>query len=106
MATDTESSRAITPFEKAALLLFFVALGVYYFAGEKAGIRVFGVWLLMFALAMHMNGRIEIWISGRPGSWSLTGPLATVLNVLMALLGAAVVIWPEVPMLMLERSGR
>lgn len=104
MATDTAPSRAITLFEKAGLFAFAIFLILYFFVSEMAGTRGFGAWLILFALALHTNGRIEFWISGQPGGWNLTGPLATVLNVLIAGTGLAVLIWPEVAMGMLQGS--
>ncbi len=88
--------------EKAVFLAFFVALALHFFVGKTAGVRGFGVWFVLFALALHKRGHIDFWISGQPGGWKLTGPFATVLNVLVAVIGLAVLIWPEVA---IEISG-
>ena len=106
MAIDTPSDRPITAFEKAGVIVFFGALAMYYFVSEKAGARAFGVWLVLFAIAMHKNGGIEFGISGRPGTRRLTGPLAAILNALVALLGVVVVIWPEIPIKLLGWDAR
>ena len=106
MATDNAPARAVTPFEKAGLLAFAISLILYFFVSETAGTRGFGAWLVLFALALHTNGRIEFWISDQPGGRNLTGPLATAFNVVVAITGLAVLIWPEVAMAILQESAK
>ena len=87
-----------TGLEIPAVILFCVTVALFLFVSAKMGTRSLGLFIVLMALVQHRQGRIPYGWEGQPPSGYLTGPLAMLVNVLVAAIGLAVFVWPEVAM--------
>jgi len=77
-------------------VIFFCVTVVLFFVSVKAGTRATGLFIMLMALVQHRQGRIPYGWEGQPPSGYLTGALAMVVCILIAAIGLAVAVWPEV----------
>lgn len=96
MATEKPTTSDDDGFGLLGLVAFGAVVALFLFVSTKAGTRGMGVLMLLAALLQQVRGRIAYGWEGRPPSGYITGPLATGLNLLFAVIGVAMLIWPEV----------
>lgn len=77
---------------------FLAVVALFIFVSTKAGTRGVGVYMAVGFLSQLRKGRIAYGWEGRPASGYITGWPATVLILVFAALGMAMLIWPEVAM--------
>ena len=85
--------------------LFAIVLMTFVLFGIETGARVLGGVMISSALWKQLKGRIPYGWEGQAPSGYLSGGIATILNLAMALFGLAILIWPEVAMAVLGWSG-
>lgn len=102
MATDKSQTSRSNKFSLIELGAFLVVVALFLFVSTKAGTRAVGTCMLASALVQQWKGEIAYGWEGRPPSGYITGWPATLLNLILGLLGIAVIIWPEVAMSILE----
>jgi hypothetical protein len=98
MATSRRESDDAGDVSLAGLAAFLVPVVLFLFVSVRAGTRALGLVMTVGALTQQVKGRIPYGWEGRPPSGYITGWIATVLNLVFALAGLAIVVWPDVAM--------
>jgi hypothetical protein len=98
MATDKSRAAKEGELSLIGLAAFIAIVLLFQFVSTKAGTRAMGVSMLAGAVVQQFRGRIEYGWRGMPAAGYITGALATLLNLLLATVGLAIVVWPEVAM--------
>lgn len=96
MATEKPTTSEDDGFGLPGLVALAVVVALFLFVSTKAGTRGMGVLMLLAALLQQVRGRIAYGWEVRPPSGYIMGSLATCLNLLFAVIGVAMLTWPEV----------
>ena len=95
MATDNHHRFGLL--DALGFLAFLVGVAFFLLVSAKAGMRVFGFWMIAGAILQHLSGRgVPYGWEGQPPRGHVTGWLAHFFNGAMAAVGLAMLVWPEV----------
>lgn len=74
------------------LLAFAAVVALALLVDLSTGLRAFGAWMVVTAIVQQVTGRLPINWEGEPPSRATM----TVLNSVVGLVGAVVLVWPDV----------
>lgn len=95
MATDNHPHSPV--FGAIGVLSFVAVVAIWLFVSDRAGMRAFGVSILVGAVFSQLSGKgVPYGWEGRAPSGYITGWGALVFNGSMGVVGVAVVAWPDV----------